>query len=127
MKRGVLFFWGAIILIVLLAVGASFLGHTSGPGKYDTFAQCIKSKGVQFYGAFWCPHCQRTKAMFGPSAQYLPYIECSTPGGQGQTQICKDKGVQQYPTWMKPNATTTLTGEHTMQELSDFSGCPLPQ
>ena len=125
MKKGVLIFWGAIILVIILAIGASFLGN-SGPGKYDTLAQCIKDKGVTFYGAFWCPHCQKTKAEFGNSAKLLPYVECSTPDGSGQTQICKDKGIKQYPTWMKSDSTTTLSGEHTIQEIADFAGCPIP-
>ena len=125
MKNGVLFFWGIIILLIVLGVGASFF-VTSGPGKLDTFAQCIKSKGIIFYGAFWCPHCQRTKAMFGTSAKLLPYVECSTPDGKGQTQICIDKKIQTYPTWVSTATTTVLIGEHTLQELSDFSGCPLP-
>lgn len=65
--------------------------------------------------------------MFGKSAKLLPYIECSTPDGQGQTDECKQKNVQSYPTWVFANSTTTLTGERTLQELSEASGCPLPQ
>ena len=126
MKKGVLIFWIAIIVVVLLGISAPFL-IKSVPSKLDGFTQCIKDKGVIFYGAFWCPHCQRTKAMFGTAAKLLPYVECSTPDGQGQTQICKDKGITSYPTWMKPNSTSTISGEHTLQELSDFSGSPLPQ
>ncbi|MBI5457947.1 hypothetical protein HY971_04475 [Candidatus Kaiserbacteria bacterium] len=125
MKRGVLIFWLVIIFLIVAGVGMSFFVRSS-PGKLDTFAQCLKDKGVVFYGAFWCPHCQNTKKMFGSSARLLPYVECSTPDGGAQLQICKDKGVQSYPTWTFPNSTTTLTGERTLQELSTASGCPLP-
>lgn len=125
MKRGVLIFWLVIAVVIVLGVGSAIFVR-SAPGKLDTFAQCLKDKGVIFYGAFWCPHCQATKRMFGSSARLLPYVECSTPDGQGQTQICKDKKIQSYPTWVFPNSTTTLTGEHTLQELSDASGCLLP-
>ena len=125
MKRGVLVFWLIIIVIIVAGVGASVFVKAR-PGQLDTFAQCLKDKGVIFYGAFWCPHCQATKAMFGSSARLLPYVECSTPNGQDQLQICKDKGIQQYPTWTFPGTTTVMTGEHTLQELSAASGCPLP-
>jgi len=126
MTKGVLIFWGIIIAVILGSMGF-LLFAKAGPGKLDTFAQCLKDKGVVFYGAFWCPHCQKTKGLFGSSAKLLPYVECSTPNGQDQTQICKDKGITSYPTWTFPNATTTLTGERTLEELSAVSGCPLPQ
>ena len=125
MKNGVVILWVIIALVVVAGVGSSFFIKAQ-PGQLDTFAQCLKDKGVTFYGAFWCPHCQATKAMFGNSAKLLPYVECSTPDGKGQLQICKDKGVTSYPMWTFANSTTTLNGERTLQELSELSGCPLP-
>ena len=126
MKKGVLIFWLIVIALIVASVGTSVFVK-AGQGQLDSFAQCLKERGVIFYGAFWCPHCQNTKAMFGKSAKLLPYVECSTPDGKGQLQICKDKGVTGYPTWTFPNSTTTLTGERTLQELSTASGCPLSQ
>ena len=29
------------------------------------------------YGAYWCPHCQAQKKVFGESFQYVPYVECT--------------------------------------------------
>jgi len=126
MKRGVTIFWIGLFVLIVLGIGASFFAK-AGPNKLDSFAQCIKDSGVIFYGAFWCPHCQNTKKMFGTAQKYLPYIECSTPDGQGQLQICKDKGVTNYPWWTHPATSTVLTGEHTLQELADFSSCTLPK
>ncbi len=123
-KNSVAIFWLIIILLIVVGVGSSFYVG-SKPGKYDTFAQCLKDKGVIFYGAFWCPHCQATKRMFGSSQRLLPYTECSTPNGQDQLQVCKDAGVQSYPTWVFPDGTR-LNGERTMAELSSASGCQLP-
>ncbi len=125
MKRGVLIFWLLIIVLIVAGVGASFTVK-SGPGQLDSFTQCLKEKGAIFYGAFWCQHCQKTKAMFGRSAKLLPYVECSTAGGKGQTSECKAKNITNYPTWVFANSTTTLTGVRTLQELSVASGCPLP-
>lgn len=126
MKNGIWVFLGAIGVVVAGLVAASFMA-TSGPSTYDDFAKCLKESGATFYGAFWCPHCQATKRMFGSAAQYLPYVECSTPNGQGQLAICKDKGIQTYPTWTFANSTTTLTGERTMAELAAMTSCTLPQ
>lgn len=28
------------------------------------------------YGSVNCPHCQKQKAMFGDSFQYVTYVEC---------------------------------------------------
>lgn len=126
MNKGILIFCGAIAAIVVLAVGASFFA-SSQPSKYDSFAQCLKDSGATFYGAFWCPHCQATKRMFGSAAKYLPYVECSTPDGQSQLQVCKDAGVESYPTWTFSGTTTVLTGERTFEELAALTSCVLPQ
>ncbi len=123
MKKGVLVFWGIILAVIIIGLGASFF-VSSKPGAYDGLAQCIKKQGVVFYGAYWCPHCQRTKGLFGSSAKYLPYVECSTPDGQGQTQICADKKIISYPTLFRPDGATQ-GGEHTIQEWASFSGCTL--
>src|SRR3989344_5956215 len=124
MKKGILVFWGILILLIVLGVLSSFM-ISARPNKLDSFAQCLKTSGSIFYGALWCPHCQRTKALFGSAAQYLPYVECSTPDGQGRTQICIDKKIEQYPTWVFPDGSI-LTGEHSLQELSTASKCSLP-
>lgn len=121
MKKGVTIFWILIIVIIVLAFGSSFL-LKAAPGQYDTLAMCMKEQGAIFYGAFWCPHCQNTKALFGNSAKLLPYVECSTPNGQGQTQECKDAGIQSYPTWKRPDGAE-LKGEHSIAELAAFAGC----
>lgn len=116
------------LLVFLLFVGFVFwLVRTPGkPGRLDSFATCIKESGALFYGAFWCPHCQNQKALFGSSARLLPYVECSTPDGESQLQVCKDAGVTGYPTW-KFGTSTIETGEVSLSRLSELTSCPLPQ
>ncbi len=123
MKKGVTIFWTIIIVLIVLGIATSLVA-SNRPGKYDDLAMCIKNNGVVFYGAFWCPHCQATKALFGKSAKLLPYTECSTPDGQGQLKACTDKGVSQYPTWIRPDGAI-FTGEHTIAEWAAFSGCSI--
>ncbi len=120
------------ILIGLgVVAGVVWLIVTPGKvGKYDAFASCIKDSGAKFYGAFWCPHCQAQKARFGKSAKNLPYIECSTPDGQGQLKVCTDVGVTSYPTWFFPNLASStpekMTGEIELVDLASKTSCVLP-
>ena len=114
----------AVILVGLIILMRVVVGATATTGKYDTFAQCLEEKGVKFYGAFWCPHCQSQKRMFGGSAKHLPYVECSTADGKGQTQLCKDNNIESYPTWEFADGTRK-TGELSFAQLSDMSGCSI--
>ena len=98
-----------IVVIVLLVIGIGvFTNKSQGPGKFDEFAQALKSGGAEFYGAFWCPHCQEQKKSFGVSKKYLPYIECSNPD-QSVVPICTEKKVESYPTWMFNQKGVTIT------------------
>ncbi len=122
-----------IVLVLALIGGVAWLVITPGKdGKYDVFAKCIKDSGTIFYGAFWCPHCQAQKARFGKSADLLPYVECSTADSQSQTQICKDKNIQTYPTWYFASSTAVggyeiVVGELELAQLSERTSCPLAQ
>ncbi len=98
-------------------------GIASGPNV--PLAQCLKAKGVTFFGAFWCPHCRAQKALFGDAVPALPYVECSTPDGNGQTQICKDNKIESYPTWQFPDGSR-VTGEQSFATLAEKSGCTVP-
>jgi thiol-disulfide isomerase/thioredoxin len=118
-----------IILVVALIVCAGLfviIHAVHRPGKLDTFAQCLDEKGATFYGAFWCPHCQRQKAMFRSSAKLLPYVECSTPNGKEQTPLCIEKNITGYPTWEFADGTR-LSGEVDLQTLAEKTRCVLPQ
>ena len=61
----------------------------------DIFAKCLTEKGMTFYGAEWCSHCKAQKELFGESLKYIKYVECPD-----NTQLCIDKGIQGYPTWI---------------------------
>ncbi len=118
-------FWHIALVLAVLVAG--LLAYQAlQPNKLDAFASCLKDKGVVFYGAFWCPHCQNQKRLFGSAASKLPYVECSTPDSQGQTQICIDKKITGYPTWVFPDKSI-LTGEVSLEDLSKKSSCPLPK
>lgn len=117
-----LLFVGIAVIIII----AGMVWYGSRPGKYDALAQCIAEKGAVFYGAFWCPHCQEQKALFGRSARLLPYIECSTPDGRGQFEVCQKEKITGYPTWVFPDGSRDVA-TFTPTELSGKTGCPISQ
>ncbi len=123
-KKGILV-W-TVVVVALAAIIAWAVYSNNGPGKFDDFAQCLKDKGTTFYGAFWCPHCQSQKRMFGSSARLLPYVECSAPDGRTQLPICEEKKVTNYPTWRFTDGSE-LTGEISLDQLSQKTGCVLPK
>src|SRR3989338_8001874 len=95
-------------------------GEGGGGGGWGAFLPPPRPRGGP-------PQGQATKRMCGRAARLLPYVECSTPDGKEQLQICKDKDIKGYPTWTFANSTTTLSGEQTLDALSAASGCSLPQ
>jgi|SRR3989338_3507082 len=124
-------FFGVVGLLVLGVLATVLLRSggdlaSTGPGKYDDFALCLKDKGATFYGAFWCPHCQAQKKLFGTSAKLLPYVECSTADGGAQTKICIDNKITGYPTWEFADGSR-MSGEVSLEKLAEKAVCVLPQ
>lgn len=117
--------WIVIIGAVAVILGG-IVWYSGGPGQHDALASCVAQSGATFYGAFWCPHCQEQKALFGKSAKLLPYTECSTPDGQGQTQICKDKNIESYPTWEFKDGTKHV-GVLSLEELASSTSCSVSE
>src|SRR3989338_2706086 len=89
------------------------------------FAKCLTEKEAKMFGAYWCPHCQRQKKMLDGAFKEITYIECSLPGGQGQTEICQQAGIESYPTWEFANGERR-TGELSFEQLATQTGCIAP-
>lgn len=124
-KKPVLVVGSLILLVIIIFVGLMLSGKKSD-AKLDDFTKCLKNKGVIFYGAFWCPHCQDQKALFGSSQKYLPYVECSTPDAKGQLPICQEKNIAGYPTWVFADGKQQ-SGSLDLNTLAKESGCSLLQ
>ena len=114
--------WGVIAVIVIIVGIVIINSQAPADGKYDQFASCLKDKGAVFYGAFWCVHCQNQKKLFGDSARLLNYQECSTPDGNGQVPLCRDKKIESYPTWEFKDGSREL-GEISLEKLAEKTGC----
>ena len=113
-----------IVLIAALVILTS-CGSNIPSGHYDQFAKCLTEKGATFYGAFWCPHCEKVKKSFGDSVQYLHYVECDPRGENSQSDLCIEKKIERYATFEFADGTR-IEGEPTHQQLSEKTGCPLP-
>lgn len=92
---------------------------TSQSLSLDSFAQCLAEKKVTMYGAEWCSHCKKQKALFGSSFSYVPYVECPD-----NIQMCLTKGIQGYPTWIGPDGVLYV-GEQKLSFLAEISGCSI--
>ena len=122
--------WGrrAIYAVLIVAAfgGVYYLSHRS-QHRYDGFARCLSDRGVKMYGAWWCPHCQDQKEKFGASFEFAPYVECGVKGDTSvKTQVCKDAGIQHYPTWQFPPTGERVERVFELEELRDRTGCALP-
>jgi hypothetical protein len=99
-----------VVIVVLFVIGLGvFTNKAKGPSKYENFVKTLVADGTQFYGAFWCPHCQAQEKELGMSRQALEsaglYHECSNPD-QSSTQICTDQQVESFPTWKFKDGVT---------------------
>ncbi len=129
-KKGKPFLVWALMGIFLIILIASFFvpdrKADEAQDKQQAFAQCLKDSGAIFYGTFWCTHCNAQKESFGKAQKFLPYVECSTPDGKGQLQVCKDKNIDGYPTWIFADGSRQ-SGNLPHETLSKKTGCALPE
>lgn len=128
-KQKIKVFVITIIGALVIVIGLGMTMNKPKVNKLDGFAQCIKDSGAKYYGAFWCPHCQKQGALFGSAKQYLPYIECSNPD-KSQTQVCKDAKIEGYPTWELKDGTRLPVENDagvSLKTLAEKTECVLPQ
>jgi hypothetical protein len=112
------------IVIATVTVFVLFGQMIKVSGQYDEFASCLSENGVIMYGAYWCPHCNSQKQMFGNSWSQVNYVECSLPNNAGQTQECIESKINSYPTWEFQNGLR-IEGDLPLEKISSLSGCRL--
>jgi hypothetical protein len=115
-----------VALVLAISAFSAWQQHRTSatPAQLDEFARCMTRNGAKFYGASWCTHCREQKDMFGESAQYVNYVECSPPGSQGQEKVCTDADVQAYPTWEFAGGKKE-EGVQSLESLGEKTGCRL--
>jgi uncharacterized membrane protein len=109
-------------IIALHLYFAGYWGEAQGPEDpwVRALAEHLSRSDVKFYGASWCPHCAEQKKLFDGSVNRIPYVECS-PGGPNapQAEVCKDKNIQSYPTWIIDGQR--YTGVQPLDALAQLS------
>ncbi|MEK6940883.1 MAG: hypothetical protein AABW49_03220 [Nanoarchaeota archaeon] len=108
-----------IFLVVSLMGAGIFLlkSSNSGPGEFDSLAECITNSGTIMYGTDWCPHCANQKASFGKSFRLINYVNCDKDKIK-----CDAADVKGYPTWTFSDGSV-VSGEQTLETLAKMSNC----
>jgi Zn ribbon nucleic-acid-binding protein len=111
-----------VITVIVAVVGAiaamRYQEKKAGPDNRVGLAECLTQKGVKMYGAYWCPHCQKQKKIFGKAFSKVDYVECAVPGNpQQQVPACQDAGITGYPTWV------FASGDQPLKDLAEKAGC----
>lgn len=112
-------------LFTLLLVLTMGFAACAPDEELNEFAQCLDESGAVYYGAYWCPNCQRQSELFGDSKEFLNYIECGEGVEESQTEVCLLEGIEAYPTWRFADGTE-LVGYQGLEDLAAASGCALP-
>lgn len=119
----------AVLVVVVLQMHFSgVFDAAAGPENPDisALARHLDETGAKFYGAYWCPSCEKQKELFQASAERLPYVECSPHGrGTPQSTTCQSLQIADYPTWIIRGQR--VTGMLTLEELARYSGFDVPE
>lgn len=106
------------VALAAFALSNNIREPTYPEGTLDDFAKCLTEKDAVMYGASWCSHCQQQKALFGPSFQYIKFVDC-----EQSPELCSLAGVTAFPTWII-NGEKHL-GTTPIATLAAYSGCGL--
>ena len=144
-------------IILIIAIGGYFILRSgNNNADHYEFTACLAEKGATMYGFDACPNCQKQKSILGPNAFHQNideagfYVRCRPEdeankligdrlskitileqyGDQitestTQGELCALMVADGTPTWLI--GTHQVSGWQTLQELSDLSGCPLPE
>ena len=84
------------------------------------FAKYLTEKNIIMYSAYWCPHCNDQKQLFGKKAvDELTIIECAKDGKNNQFELCQEKDIEGYPSWEINNQI--FSGTRSLSELAKMT------
>lgn len=93
---------GAVVLIGTLGIYSNQNKQAFASQTYaGKLAQHLTTNGSKMYGAYWCPHCNDQKKLFGDAVAKMPYVECAPDKANPRVQsdLCRAKQIESYPTW----------------------------
>ena len=84
------------------------------------FAKYLNDNNVVMYSAYWCPHCNDQKQLFGKkAAEELLIVECAKDGKNNQYKLCQEKGIEGFPSWEINNQI--YSGTMSLNELAKMT------
>ena len=122
-NKRVALFAGIVVVLVLIVpiLSQRPTAQNSAQTDFQTrLAKHLTDQGAVLYGAYWCPHCNNQKEIFGKASSLVNYVECDARGQNPNVQLCKDKGIKLYPTWEIKGMR--YEGVIALDELAKLSG-----
>ena len=84
------------------------------------FAKFLNDNNIVMYSAYWCPHCNDQKQLFGKKAvEELIIVECAKDGKNNQYNLCQEKGIEGFPSWEINNEI--YSGTMSLNELAEMT------
>jgi len=84
------------------------------------FAKYLSDNNIVMYSAYWCPHCNDQKQLFGKKAvEELTIIECAKDGKNNKYKFCQAKGIEGFPSWEINNQI--YSGTMNLNELAEMT------
>jgi len=84
------------------------------------FAKFLTNNNIVMYSAYWCPHCNDQKQLFGQQAvEELIIVECAKDGKNNQYKLCQEKGIEGFPSWEIDNEI--YSGTMSLRELAQMT------
>ncbi len=84
-------------------------------------ARCLGDMDAQLFKVFWCPYCDDQIEMFGDHIRFVDVVECDPDEPGARPELCREAGIQAYPTWVIDGET--YQGMRTLTALAALSGC----
>ena len=97
-------------------------GQVEEDPRLTEIARCLTENDVKMYGAVWCGHCNNQKEAFGPSFEYIQFVECDPNTDIESAKKCVEKGIESVPAWEIPGREM-IFGMRDPEELAEELGC----
>lgn len=114
--------------IPLQSAANSSQESTKASGQSSTakvaLASHLKQVDAKFYGAYWCPYCQKQQDLFGEQAmKQVNYIECDEKGKNPRPDLCQQARIRSLPTWeIKGQQYPGMLSLEELADASDYQG-----
>tara|TARA_Y100001978_G_scaffold16034_1_gene12458 strand:+ start:147 stop:695 length:549 start_codon:yes stop_codon:yes gene_type:complete len=84
------------------------------------FAKFLTDNNIVMYSAYWCPHCNDQKQLFGKEAvEELIIVECAKDGKNNKYKLCQEKNIEGFPSWEINNKI--YSGTRSLKELAKMT------